>query len=43
MAARMDEFKVSNPNMDIENNLVSELQKLDLTLNEARIRRRMSG
>jgi sugar-specific transcriptional regulator TrmB len=37
MAARMDEFKVSNPNMDIENNLVSELQKLDLTLNEARI------
>ncbi|MEW6605411.1 MAG: helix-turn-helix domain-containing protein [Thermoproteota archaeon] len=37
MAAKMDEFKVSNPNMDIENNLVAELQKLDLTLNEARI------
>ncbi len=37
MAAKMDEFKVSNPNMDIENNLISELQKLDLTLNEARI------
>ena len=37
MAAKMDEFKVSNPNVDIENSLVSELQKLDLTLNEARI------
>lgn len=37
MAAKMDEFKVSNPNIDIENSLVSELQKLDLTLNEARI------
>jgi len=34
---RMDEFKVTNPNSDIENNLVVELQKLDLTLNEARI------
>jgi sugar-specific transcriptional regulator TrmB len=37
MAAKMDEFKVSNPNVDIENSLISELQKLDLTLNEARI------
>jgi HTH-type transcriptional regulator, sugar sensing transcriptional regulator len=37
MAAKMDEFKVSNPNLDIENSLISELQKLDLTLNEARI------
>lgn len=37
MAAKMDEFKVSNPNIDIENSLISELQKLDLTLNEARI------
>jgi HTH-type transcriptional regulator, sugar sensing transcriptional regulator len=37
MAAKMDEFKVTNPNMDVENSLVTELQKLDLTLNEARI------
>jgi len=37
MAAKMDEFKVANPNLDIENNLTAELQKLDLTLNEARI------
>lgn len=37
MAAKMDEFKVSNPNLDIENSLITELQKLDLTLNEARI------
>jgi sugar-specific transcriptional regulator TrmB len=37
MAAKMDEFKVTNPNSDIENNLTAELQKLDLTLNEARI------
>lgn len=34
---KMDEFKVSNPNSEIENSLISELQKLDLTLNEARI------
>ena len=34
---KMDEFKVSNPNSEIENNLIAELQKLDLTLNEARI------
>jgi len=34
---KMDEFKVSNPNSEIENGLISELQKLDLTLNEARI------
>jgi HTH-type transcriptional regulator, sugar sensing transcriptional regulator len=37
MAAKMDEFKVTNPNMDVENSLTMELQKLDLTLNEARI------
>lgn len=37
MAAKMDEFKVTNPNLDIENSLIVELQKLDLTLNEARI------
>ncbi|HEX2557549.1 MAG TPA: helix-turn-helix domain-containing protein, partial [Nitrososphaera sp.] len=33
----MDEFKASNPNSEIENTLIVELQKLDLTLNEARI------
>ncbi|MGI0029834.1 MAG: TrmB family transcriptional regulator [Nitrososphaera sp.] len=33
----MDEFKVTNPNSEIESGLISELQKLDLTLNEARI------
>lgn len=37
MAAKMDEFKVTNPHMDIETNLIAEFQKLDLTLNEARI------
>jgi sugar-specific transcriptional regulator TrmB len=37
MAARMDDFKATNPHADIEANLVAELQKLDLTLNEARI------
>jgi sugar-specific transcriptional regulator TrmB len=37
MAAKMDEFKLSNPNLDLESSLISELQKLDLTLNEARI------
>lgn len=37
MATKMDEFKVTNPNMEIESNLVAEFQKLDLTLNEARI------
>jgi sugar-specific transcriptional regulator TrmB len=36
-ASKMDEFKVSNPHSEIENNLILELQKLDLTLNEARI------
>jgi sugar-specific transcriptional regulator TrmB len=34
---KMDEFKVSNPNSEVESGLISELQKLDLTLNEARI------
>lgn len=34
---KMDEFKVTNPNSEIESGLISELQKLDLTLNEARI------
>ena len=33
----MDDLKVTNPNLQTENQLVSELQKLDLTLNEARI------
>src|SRR4029079_11449729 len=37
MSAKMDEFKASNPNSEIENTLIVELQKLDLTLNEARI------
>jgi len=37
MSAKMDEFKLSNPHTEIENTLVVELQKLDLTLNEARI------
>jgi HTH-type transcriptional regulator, sugar sensing transcriptional regulator len=37
MSAKMDEFKASNPNSEIENTLIAELQKLDLTLNEARI------
>src|SRR5437867_7069940 len=37
MASKMEEFKVTNPNADVESNLVAELQKLDLTLNEARI------
>src|SRR5919198_1990001 len=37
MATKMDDFKVSNPNIEIETNLVAEFQKLDLTLNEARI------
>ena len=37
MATKMDEYKVTNPNADVESNLVAELQKLDLTLNEARI------
>jgi len=35
--SKMDEFKVSNPHSEIENSLIVELQKLDLTLNEARI------
>jgi len=35
--SKMDELKVTNPNQDVENNLIVELQKLDLTLNEARI------
>lgn len=34
---KMDDFKVTNPNSEIESGLISELQKLDLTLNEARI------
>jgi sugar-specific transcriptional regulator TrmB len=34
---RMDELKVSNPYSEVENGLIAELQKLDLTLNEARI------
>ncbi|HJS83253.1 MAG TPA: helix-turn-helix domain-containing protein [Nitrososphaera sp.] len=33
----MDELKVSNPYSEVENGLIAELQKLDLTLNEARI------
>jgi sugar-specific transcriptional regulator TrmB len=37
MATKMDEFKVTNHNLEIENSLTTELQKLDLTLNEARI------
>jgi sugar-specific transcriptional regulator TrmB len=37
MAAKMDEFKITNPHAEIETSLVAELQKLDLTLNEARI------
>ena len=37
MAAKMDEFKLSNPHADVEAHLVAELQNLDLTLNEARI------
>ena len=37
MSAKMDEFKTSNPHSEIENTLIVELQKLDLTLNEARI------
>lgn len=32
-----EKMEYSNPNSDIENSLVSEFQKLDLTLNEARI------
>lgn len=34
---KMDELKVSNPYSEVENGLIAELQKLDLTLNEARI------
>lgn len=34
---KMDELKVSNPHSEVENGLIAELQKLDLTLNEARI------
>ncbi len=34
---KMDEFKATYPNSDIESNLIAELQKLDLTLNEARV------
>jgi len=37
MSTKMDEFKVTNHNLEIENSLTAELQKLDLTLNEARI------
>jgi sugar-specific transcriptional regulator TrmB len=37
MAAKLDEFKLTNPYQDIEAKLVVELQNLDLTLNEARI------
>src|SRR6185503_6751458 len=37
MAAKMDEFKLTNPHADVEAHLIAELQKLDLTLNEARI------
>ena len=33
----MDELKVTNPNYEAETKLIEELQKLDLTLNEARI------
>lgn len=33
----LDDLKVTNPNLQTETQLVSELQKLDLTLNEARI------
>jgi len=36
-ASKLDEFKVSNPHVETENSLIAELQKLDLTLNEARI------
>lgn len=34
---KLDELKVSNPYSEVENGLIAELQKLDLTLNEARI------
>lgn len=37
MATRIDELKATNHNLEIENSLTVELQKLDLTLNEARI------
>jgi len=33
----MDDLQVTNPNLETENQLIAELQKLDLTLNEARI------
>jgi sugar-specific transcriptional regulator TrmB len=36
-ALKMDNCKPVYPHLDIENNLISELQKLDLTLNEARV------
>ncbi|MEO9320092.1 MAG: helix-turn-helix domain-containing protein [Nitrososphaera sp.] len=36
-AEYIDEFKPSNPNEGTESKLITELQKLDLTLNEARI------
>src|SRR5574338_222622 len=34
---KMDELKPSNPHSELETGLIAELQKLDLTLNEARI------
>src|SRR5688572_7377009 len=37
MAAKLDEFRLTNPHADIEAKLVAELQNLDLTLNETRI------